>query len=302
MKYTIIILLLLLSFSLKAQEQSTSNIITDDLLKFMSQSSDDALIPINIMLSKRYPTDQLISKSSLMKKEERRAYVVNELKAFSLQSQNKLSTYLSNKVLSNEVEEIHNFWITNVISCNATKGVIDELSLQDNIDRIDHDEVRYLFAGNPTTTPAQPLQTPGTAEITTNVLIVNAPAVWSLGFTGEGVVVAVLDVGVNYNHADLEDHMWESIDYPLHGYDFAYNDNDPMDNHGHGTHCAGTVAGDGTAGSQTGMAPDAAIMAVKVLDNGGGGQESDSWAGFEFAVENGADVISFSVGWPHSWR
>lgn len=302
MKYTAIILLLLLSFSLKAQEQPTSQIITDDLLKFMSQSSDDTLIPINIMLSESYPTDQLISKASLMKKEERRTYVVNELKAFSLQSQSKLSTFLSNKVLSNEVEEIHNFWITNVISCKASKGVINELSLQDNIDRIDHDEVRYLFSGNPSTTPAQPLQTPIPAEITTNVTIVNAPAVWDLGFTGEGVIVAVLDVGVNYNHVDLEDHMWESVDYPLHGYDFAYNDNDPMDNHGHGTHCAGTVAGDGTAGSQTGMAPDAAIMAVKILDNNGGGQESDSWAGFEFAVENGADVISFSVGWPHSWN
>jgi len=74
----------------------------------------------------------------------------------------------------------------------------------------------------------------------------------------------VLDVGVNYNHVDLADNMWEHPDYPNHGYDFAYNDDDPMDNHGHGTHCAGTVAGDGTAGSQTGMAPDAKIMALKI--------------------------------------
>ncbi|MFC2107048.1 S8 family serine peptidase [Bacteroidota bacterium] len=302
MKYTTIFLLLLLSFSIKAQEVSTANNITEDLLEFISQSSDNELIPINIMLSEKYPSDQLISKSSHMNKEERRSFVVSELKAFSKQSQYNISKYLSDKVLTNEVEEVHNFWITNVISCKASKEVINELSLQGNIDRIDHDEVRYLLIGEQIATPAQPLQTPGAKEITPNVIKVNAPDVWNLGYTGQGVVVAVLDVGVNYNHSDLEDHMWESVDYPNHGYDFAYNDNDPMDNHGHGTHCAGTVAGDGTAGSQTGMAPDAAIMAVKILNDNGGGQESHSWAGFEFAVDNGADVISFSVGWPHSYN
>ncbi len=301
MKQITFYLLMLLSFSLIAQDKLNQDIITGDLIEFMSQSSDDELIPINIMLTEKYPTSQLYSQISKISLSERREIVKSELKSFSETSQHNIRTYLSAKVVNNEVIHGHNFWITNVISCEATKAVINELSLRGDIDRIDHDEVRNMLFGDETDITDPPNSTRGTREITNNVIKVNAPAVWDLGFTGQGVVVAVLDVGVNYNHLDLADHMWEDPDYPNHGYDFAYNDNDPMDNHGHGTHCAGTVAGDGTAGSQTGMAPDATIMALKILNDNGGGQESDSWEGFEFAVDHGADIISFSVGWRH-WQ
>jgi PKD repeat protein len=142
----------------------------------------------------------------------------------------------------------------------------------------------------------------GGKEITWNVTKVNAPAVWSLGYTGTGIKVGVLDTGVNYNHVDLADHMWTDPSYPNHGYDFANSDNNPMDDHGHGTHCAGTVAGDGTAGSQTGMAPNATIIALKVLDAGGSGQESGVWAAIQFIVDHGGDVISMSLGWQQAWN
>ena len=141
----------------------------------------------------------------------------------------------------------------------------------------------------------------GVNEITWNVTKVNVPAVWALGYTGAGIKVGVLDTGVNYNHVDLADHMWSDPGYPNHGYDFANNDNNPIDDNGHGTHCAGTVAGDGTAGSQTGMAPDATIIALKVLNSTGSGTESGVWAAIQFIVDHGGDVISMSLGWQHSW-
>ncbi|MBV5336605.1 MAG: S8 family serine peptidase, partial [Deltaproteobacteria bacterium] len=53
--------------------------------------------------------------------------------------------------------------------------------------------------------------------------------------------------------------------------------------------------------SQTGMAPEATIMCCKVLDAGGGGNESGVWAAVQFSVEQGADVMSLSLGWQHSW-
>jgi subtilisin family serine protease len=74
------------------------------------------------------------------------------------------------------------------------------------------------------------------------------------------------------------------------------NNNNPMDDNSHGTHCAGTAAGDGTAGSQTGMAPDAKIMAIKIWSSTGSGTISDYCDGFQFAVDYGAHVISLSGG------
>jgi hypothetical protein len=108
--------------------------------------------------------------------------------------------------------------------------------------------------------------------------------------------VGVLDTGVNYNHHDLRDHMWTHPDFPYNGWNFSGNNNNPMDGHGHGTHCAGTVAGDGTSGSKTGIAPNATIMALKVWDNGGSGTVSQMCAGFQFGVEHGAHILSMSGG------
>jgi len=77
------------------------------------------------------------------------------------------------------------------------------------------------------------------------------------------------------------------------GYDFVNNDNNPMDDHGHGTHCASIAAGNG---SLKGVAPDARIMAYKVMDAGGSGYDDDIIAAIEKAVLDGADVISMSLG------
>ncbi len=268
----------------------------------MAQSADNDLIPINIILNEKYSTSELFSQSAKLTRNKKRDFVKSELKTFTQQSQKSLRNFLSSKSANNVVEEGHYFWITNVVSCKATKQVINELSLRSDIEIIDHDEIRNMLISDEILNPVELGETRGVTEITNNVLKVNAPAVWDLGYTGQGVIVAVLDVGVNYNHVDLAGHMWDNPDFPYHGYDFAYNDNDPMDNHGHGTHCAGTVAGNGTAGSQTGMAPDASIMALKILNDTGGGSESDSWEAIEFTVEHGGDIMSMSIGWQHSWN
>lgn len=139
---------------------------------------------------------------------------------------------------------------------------------------------------------------------------VRAPEVWAQGYTGQGVVVAVLDTGVDYNHVDLVDNIWVNADEianngidddgngyvdDIRGWDFAYDDNSPMDRDGHGTHVAGTVAATG-ANRAIGVAPDATILPVQVLDDEGGGFLSDIADGIIYAVDNGADVINLSLG------
>ena len=135
------------------------------------------------------------------------------------------------------------------------------------------------------------------AEPTWSVKRVNAPLLWQLRLTGNDVVVAVIDTGVNYDHPDLKNRMWNGgLEFPNHGFDFASKDNDPRDEGeagtGHGTACAGIVAGDGASGTRTGVAPGARIMALRV-----GGEERNFWRALEFAIARRVHVISMSMTW-----
>ncbi|MEW9502195.1 S8 family serine peptidase [Jeotgalibacillus marinus] len=120
---------------------------------------------------------------------------------------------------------------------------------------------------------------------------------WDAGFTGEGVTVAIIDTGVDYTHPDLE-HAFG--DYK--GWDLVDNNNDPQetpaddprgDSTYHGTHVAGTVAANGMI---KGVAPDATLLAYRVLGPGGTGSTEDVVAGIEKAVLDGADVMNLSLG------
>ena len=124
---------------------------------------------------------------------------------------------------------------------------------------------------------------------------INAPEVWAgsgnfSGVTGEGVTVAVIDTGVDLDHAEFQGRMTA-------GYDFVDNDTIADDGNGHGTHVAGTIAGDDNDGfGISGVAPDALIMPIRVLDNNGDGYTSDIIKGITWAVDNGADVVNLSLG------
>lgn len=277
-----------------------ASIITPDLQTFMEQKSNSDLIRINIRFAQQLNLSTQYAQLQKLPMDVRRQTVVAELKQFAQESQNDIMSFLSTQSAS-DYKLVRQFWLANVITCYASENLIAQLAQRTDLDRIDIDEERQLIDEVPEVVNEEPTGKE-VNEITYNVLKVNADDVWALGYTGEGIIVSVIDAGINYNHVDLADHMWTTADYPLHGYDFHNNDNDPMDGHGHGTHCAGTVAGDGTAGSQTGMAPDALLMGCKVLGDDGSGQESNVWAAIEFSVEQGANVISMSLGWSHSWN
>lgn len=270
--------------------------ITPQLQEYLEKSDLNELIRINIVMKDRFDPQEKFSDLERLERTERREFAVSQLKDFTESSQRDILNFLNSYQVTSKVENIKSLWINNTINCYAQTDIIELLAERTDILSVDLDEMRQLISPQPGTSSSRTDR-----EITWNVTKVQADDVWDLGYTGAGVTVAVLDTGVNYNHVDLNDHLWENPDYPCHGYDFINNDMDPMDDHGHGTHCAGTVAGDGTAGSQTGMAPDATIMCLKILDNTGNGNESASWAAVQFAVEQGADVMSMSFGWQHNW-
>jgi thermitase len=115
---------------------------------------------------------------------------------------------------------------------------------------------------------------------------------------GAGQVIAILDTGVALDHPDLEGNLWSGPG-GIHGHDFVDNDNHPDDYDFHGTHVAGTaaaIAGDNLG--VAGVAPQAEIMAVRVLDGNGSGSSADIAEGIDYASFNGADVINMSLGGP----
>lgn len=141
---------------------------------------------------------------------------------------------------------------------------------------------------------------------------VDAPDAWEASRDATSVIVAVIDTGVDYLHEDLAPNMWTNpgeipgngIDDDgngyvddVHGYDFANFDAAPMDDHGHGTHCAGTIAAAGNNGvGVVGVCWRGRIMALKFFDAAGVGYDSGAIACIEYAVRMGARVLSNSWG------
>jgi serine protease AprX len=179
------------------------------------------------------------------------------------------------------------------------------------------------LAPGSTTAAASPC--PEGNEIECGTSLMRAPEVWTeFGQTGEGIVVAVIDTGVCYTHPDIVNQIWVNpgednlgdgivmdpndmdgtdddgngfVD-DLIGWNFDLGHNDPNDTNSHGSHVAGTVAGDGTSGTCAGMAPDAQIMVIRVGVTFA--DEVDVWNAMQYAADNGADLISMSLGWPHN--
>lgn len=278
--------------------QLLQGVLTTSLQEELKDYTEGELIPIIITLQETHDPAAFLMNSARLGKNERRELYIAELKEFHSNSQFELLAILNEFQAQNKTTDIRTLWLANAVSCRADAAVINLLEKTAGIAAIDLNERRnMLLTPNPAFHQDFINSDRTYRDTTWNVSIVHADDVWDLGYTGQDVLVAVLDTGVNYNHADLTDHVWMHPDFPNHGYDFINNDDDPIDDNGHGTHCAGTAVGDGTAGTCTGMAPDATLMCVKMLDNDGGGEEFASWEAIQFAVEYGADILSMSFGW-----
>lgn len=142
---------------------------------------------------------------------------------------------------------------------------------------------------------------------------VRALPAWDLAQNKKEVIVAVIDTGVEYTHPDLAQNMWKNaqeiaangvdddhngyID-DVYGYNFYDQNGDPKDDHGHGTHCSGIIAGAHNEMGIRGIAPHAKIMAVKFLGPLGDGDVKNGILAIEYALKNGAQILSNSWGGP----
>lgn len=156
--------------------------------------------------------------------------------------------------------------------------------------------------------------------------LINVPAVWDQGYTGRDIIVAVIDTGIDLNHPDLAGSFWQNpreipgdrldndnngyID-DLYGYDFVSRDNNPRhttSREQHGTHVAGIITANRNGADAidsnnrtyevTGIAYDALIMPIRVLNSSGRGTSQAVASGIRYAADNGAHIINLSLGSP----
>ena len=141
---------------------------------------------------------------------------------------------------------------------------------------------------------------------------INVIPAWAKTTGSDSIVVAVIDTGADYNHPDLAQNIWTNTkEIPgngidddgngyvddVHGWNFATNTNDPMDDNGHGTHCAGVIGAVGNNGiGISGVNQKVKIMPLKVLGKDGNGDMASILKAFAYARSMGANVISCSWG------
>ncbi|MDN7024305.1 hypothetical protein FGU65_05260 [Methanoculleus sp. FWC-SCC1] len=195
------------------------------------------------------------------------------------------------------------YWIANAIWIEADPAALESYAAIPGVARIEPDLV--VTAYDPVvdvsaTIDPDSIKRPGTYEtsVVWSADYIEAPSVWDTGNVGDGVTIAVIDTGIDGSHPAFGDRIVAFADFVNGDNATAYDDN------GHGTHCAGTAAGGtvtttnyaGEIDVTLGIAPEADLMGAKVLNAAGSGSTSAVLSGVQWAVENGADVISMSLG------
>ncbi len=154
-------------------------------------------------------------------------------------------------------------------------------------------------------------QTGGTADAD-----IDAAEAWDLATGSPDIIVAVVDTGVDYTHQDLSPNMWRNpgeiagngVDDDGNGYtddiygiDTVNGDADPMDDHYHGTHCAGTIGAKGNDGyGVAGVNWDVKIMALKFLNSSGSGSISNAVICYDYIIDMkqaGENIVVISNSW-----
>lgn len=227
-------------------------------------------------------------------------------------------TVLTAPGLQNQISNVRELYLAGAVSFEGTAAVVNALAALPDNAVLFLDDMHATYDATHPAAPDGAKLLPASTDTAWGVKYINAHKVWNqLGYNGAGVIVGHIDTGVWLAHPDLAPGIWvnpgetpgNGIDDDnngfiddWHGWDFGDNDNDPNDNSptgGHGTHTAGTVIGRGVGSTLTGVAPGAKLIPVKLWNAAGsGGTLGMVWAAEQYCVENGARVITMSLGFP----
>lgn len=254
----------------------SAEVIQPKLLEKMNKNRSDKF-RIFVTMKEQFTIEQIRDEQRLYDNDsETIQRIIDTLKQKTEESQS-ICSFLQTR----NVEKLHYFWVINAISLVADAETIQELAQCPEVEKIILSEKKQYLT---------PVDSDRADSGAWGISYIHADEAQNLGITGEGIIVAVIDSGVDLDHPAfapgqiLVKKAW----YPKD----SYNINSPEDEKGHGTHVAGIIGS-----SQYGVAPKCNILPVRVLDADGSGYTDEIIAGVEYAMKN-ADVLNMSFGGP----
>jgi len=287
---------------------------TTALEQVLAETNDTALVQVVVFLRKPVDFQELYGTAQTLRGEERRAYVVQQLKARFERNGSALVKTLSAAKRGEGVGRVRPLWIANAVVCEVTPAFLRACEAQHpEIERVMHDRrfENTLDDEKDRWSPPAHLD-----YVAWGVADIGAVRVWEeFGIYGQGVIVGMMDSGIDMAHPDLATRIWINPGEDLngngsieveernlidddgngyiddfYGWNFDEDNNDVSDRNGHGTATAGIVAGGWTVCDTVGIAPEAQLMILSAY-----GWQSSCWLAMQYASENGAHLISSSV-------
>lgn len=273
LKYASLFVVLFLFFA----GLSFSDVISSDLQQAIEKNRDGEFRVI-VELKEQFDVDMI--KASLVlsaSQDEAKKQIFAVLQKKSSESQEWLNTVIKNVQRFQKIENVHNFWLVNAVSFKSNANFIRQIALYKEIKGIYLDEEQVMIS---------PIKGDNRELKAWGVKYIKADKAQMNGVTGKGVIVAVVDTGVNFTHPGFAPGQ---ILVNL-AKSFVSGEATAEDGHGHGTHCSGTIGS-----KEYGVAPDVQIIPVKVLSKSGSGTWEGVMQGVEYAAQN-ANVMSMSLG------
>jgi subtilisin family serine protease len=323
------ILIYLLGFLLSANVLSAS--VIDPYLQIkMNESRGDEMIAVYIVFEQRLRLADFNDIPYDTPRNERRRIVIERLQNFANSHQADVRNFLASQETQRNAEKYEVLWLTNTIVVKANKNVINELaSRYDNsLAMIAYDpEYPTEMLRDVNITPTPFLTDVMQMAVEPGIVLMNGDDCWNMGNRGEGVIVANADDGFHWKHPDLVKGIWQNMGEDANGNGmtiiwgsgtsstFDPGDLNGIDNDGngkvddligwdfttnnynittasHGSATLGHVTGDGTGGTQTGVAPLAKSIPMRNAST-----QTQQWLAFQYAVQMGADVVTSSLSW-----
>ncbi|PKK40542.1 hypothetical protein ABB02_00213 [Clostridiaceae bacterium JG1575] len=258
----------------------------------------EELVPV-IVYMKEFP--QLEGSGSLLKNREPEQFnrVIDALKSVTDRSQQPLRQALNREILAGKAASVESYFSANALSLKAAKSVVEAIAARPDVSKVIYDRIVPLEKPR-IQKSADKAHHQKDPNVEWNVSRVGADLLWKEGITGEGVVVGIIDSGVDGNHPALA-RKWAGHgkenwrDYWLDAMDgkkFPYDESTVP----HGTHCTGSILGSEENGTnQIGVAPGARWIAAKAFSPQGGTLGALLKAG-DFMAAKKPDIVSNSWG------